>query len=46
MTGEPLKGLTDNIYGLAVSPDEQTLVGVSYNGGIMKWKIEFKLNKI
>jgi len=31
--------LDNNVYGLAISPDERTLVGASYNGLMKKWNI-------
>jgi len=31
--------LDNEVYGLAISPDERTLVGASFNGLMKKWNI-------
>ena len=40
--GDPLLGLDNDVYGLAISPDERTLVGASFNGSMKKWNINNK----
>lgn len=40
--GEPLLGLDNHVYGLAMSPDERTLVGTSYNQMMKKWNIPIR----
>ena len=33
------KQIYNDVYGLAISPDERTLVGASSNGSMKKWNI-------
>jgi len=34
--------LDNDVYGLAISPDERTLVGASFSGSMKKWNIPIR----